>query len=170
MHWSLHCYWTFCSLNEGGSLTWKLYRNHLLYRIQSGVYWEPVNTQRICHGTGPRLIDGKTQQVRGKSQTNAIIESALQSAQASHRHCLLLLTVNSMKWVLSPILYKGHRGHFSKVSELLSGGTGPGTWIFFSLCPPPLDWATAQVTQMLEARTPSGETAMRVKKAEHSII
>lgn len=135
------------------------------------VYTESLLTLslRICHGTGPRLIAGKTQQVRGKSQANAIIESALQSAQACHRHCLLLLTVNSIQWVLSPILYKGHRGNFPKVSQLLSGRTGPGTWVFLSLCLPPLDRTTAQVTQMLEARTPSGETAMQEKKAEHSI-
>lgn len=65
-----------------------------------------------------------------------------------------------------------HRAYFPKVSKLLSDRTGPGTWVFLSLCPLPLDWITAQVTQVLEAVAPSGETssAGEESKAQHCLV
>ena len=60
---------------------------------------------------------------------------------------------------LNPILYMGSRAYFLKVSKLLRGGTGPGTWVCLSLCSPPLDRTSAQVTQVIEAVAPSGETS-----------
>lgn len=119
------------------------------------------------------LVAGKTQ-VRGKSQAHTVIESSLEST-LSIPHALsftphIELCETYEIGTLSPILYMGHRNHFPKVWELLSGGTWPGTWVFLSLCPPSLDWTTAQVIQMLEIITPDETNAGEESKTQHYLV
>ena len=64
----------------------------------------------------------------------------------------------------------GHKAYCPKILKLLSGGPGPGIWVFLGLCPLLLYWITAQVTQVLEAVAPSGETsnADEESKTQHT--
>ena len=87
---------------------------------------------------------------KGKNQASNNIKSFLESTPSiSHA---LSFTPHSELYelyevgTLRPFLYMGHRGYFPKVYELLSGETGPGPWVFLSLCPPSLDSTTAQVS------------------------
>lgn len=127
----------------------------------------------ICNGPCP--IAGKTEQVTERQESvNTIVESSLESALSIP--LALSLTPHSELCELSevstwsPILYMGHKAYCPKILKLLSGGTGPGIWVFLSLCPLSLDWVTAQVTQVLEAVAPSGETsnADEERKTQHT--